>query len=237
MQISQLLLLQLIAHFLSDFIFQSDKIAQGKIKYVYKGSALYWHVLIGVIFSFILSMQWQFWYMSIFIGVIHFIIDTLKSVLSNKKIGVKYLFYIDQFLHLITIFFLVRIFETYSESQAYFHIDKKYLSLILGFLLSSKPANIFIKEVFKTYDIKLLKSNDLHNAGRLIGTLERWMILIFILTGQIEAIGFLLASKSILRFGEKDEEQLNKTEYVLIGTMLSFSIAIVVGLLIQKCKT
>jgi hypothetical protein len=47
---------------------------------------------------------------------------------------------------------------------------------------------------------------------------------------QFDAVGFLIAAKSILRF--KDDNTL-KTEYVLIGTMLSFGIAIACGLLIN----
>jgi hypothetical protein len=52
-------------------------------------------------------------------------------------------------------------------------------------------------------------------------------VLTFILLNQFEAVGFLLAAKSILRF--KEAETL-KSEYVLIGTMLSFAIAIAFGI-------
>jgi hypothetical protein len=64
--------------------------------------------------------------------------------------------------------------------------------------------------------------------------LERLLIYCFILTGHFEAIGFLLAAKSIFRFGDLKEAQDRKlTEYVLIGTLLSFGIAIATGLLVQ----
>jgi hypothetical protein len=46
--------------------------------------------------------------------------------------------------------------------------------------------------------------------------------LIFI--DQPAGIGFLVAAKSILRFEEAKEQRL--AEYVLIGSLLSFSIAI-----------
>jgi hypothetical protein len=56
----------------------------------------------------------------------------------------------------------------------------------------------------------------------------------FILTGHFEAIGFLLAAKSIFRFGDLKEAKDRKlTEYVLIGTLLSFGIALLIGLLVQ----
>jgi hypothetical protein len=56
----------------------------------------------------------------------------------------------------------------------------------------------------------------------------------FILIGHFEAIGFLLAAKSIFRFGDLKEAKDRKlTEYVLIGTLLSFGVALLIGLLVQ----
>lgn len=70
----------------------------------------------------------------------------------------------------------------------------------------------------------------LPNAGKWIGYLERILILTFILTGNAEGIGFLLAAKSVFRFGELSKAQdIKTTEYVLIGTLASFTVAILVG--------
>ena len=67
-----------------------------------------------------------------------------------------------------------------------------------------------------------------------IGILERVLIFVFILTNHFEAVGFLLAAKSIFRFGDlKEAQDLKLTEYVLIGTLLSFGIAIVTAMLAQ----
>lgn len=70
----------------------------------------------------------------------------------------------------------------------------------------------------------------LPNAGKWIGYLERVLILTFIYTGNVEGIGFLLAAKSVFRFGELNRAQdIKVTEYVLIGTFVSFTIAIIIG--------
>ena len=64
--------------------------------------------------------------------------------------------------------------------------------------------------------------------------LERILILTFILIDQFAAIGFLLGAKSILRFGgaqEKNHRAL--TEYVLIGTLTSFTITIILGIVVR----
>ncbi|MEO7960219.1 MAG: DUF3307 domain-containing protein, partial [Ginsengibacter sp.] len=61
---------------------------------------------------------------------------------------------------------------------------------------------------------------------------ERIIILIFVLQSQYSAIGLLVAAKGIIRFNEKDRQEI-KTEYLVIGTLLSMVIAIITGLLIK----
>jgi hypothetical protein len=47
-------------------------------------------------------------------------------------------------------------------------------------------------------------------------------------------IGFLLAAKSVFRFGDLTRAKNRKlTEYILIGTLLSFLIAIATGLIVM----
>jgi hypothetical protein len=63
----------------------------------------------------------------------------------------------------------------------------------------------------------------------------RTLVLTFVLFGQFQAIGFLIAAKSILRFGDKNGNNPSKqTEYVLIGTLLSFTMALFIGILVKK---
>lgn len=76
--------------------------------------------------------------------------------------------------------------------------------------------------------------DSLESAGMYIGMLERVLVLIFVLTDHYDAIGLLIAAKSILRFSDKLEQKPRKqTEYVLIGTLISFTITIILGLLIK----
>lgn len=75
----------------------------------------------------------------------------------------------------------------------------------------------------------------LRNGGRYIGWLERALVLLLILSGQPNGVGFLIAAKSILRFGDiKDAHQRRVTEYVIIGTFLSFGWAILVAALATR---
>jgi hypothetical protein len=44
------------------------------------------------------------------------------------------------------------------------------------------------------------------------------------MTGQIQGVGFLVAAKSVFRFGElNDHKNRLEAEYITIGTLMSFS--------------
>ena len=94
------------------------------------------------------------------------------------------------------------------------------------------PASIVITKITSKFAGDLESSSEsLKDAGKWIGIIERILILTFIILNQFEAIGFLIAAKSVFRFSElKDGKDQKKTEYILIGTLLSFSIAIIIGI-------
>jgi len=71
----------------------------------------------------------------------------------------------------------------------------------------------------------------LENAGTWIGMLERLIIFFLVLISQYEAIGLLIAAKSIIRLKEGDQKM---SEYVLVGTLLSVSVAMVTGFIVSK---
>lgn len=67
----------------------------------------------------------------------------------------------------------------------------------------------------------------------LIGWSERFLIVTFVLVGDTGAIGFIVVAKTTLRFGQSREDPAF-AEYVLCGTLVSFSIALAIGLFIQQ---
>ena len=79
-------------------------------------------------------------------------------------------------------------------------------------------------------EIEINKKDSLNEAGKWIGIFERMLILTFVINNQYEAIGFLIAAKALLRFRESD---LKLTEYVLIGTLISFTITILLGIFVK----
>jgi len=166
------------------------------------------------------------------IAITHFLIDGFKRHLCNSKNFGRYAFFIDQALHLAILALVSILFDKWHgiNPSVEVSINFKYLLVITGYLVCLKPANIFIKEVFLATEIQVSSDNEMPNAGKVIGVLERILTLTFIIVSQYSAVGFLIAAKSILRYG--NNETL-KTEYVLIGTMLSFGIAVIAGIIIN----
>jgi len=112
--------------------------------------------------------------------------------------------------------------------------DPKATMIVLGYFLVWFPTGYFMSLVTISWQRQLGVPKGLKNAGRWIGILERTLVFTFILNSNIQAIGLLIAAKSVLRFGEiKDHQNRKEAEYILIGTLLSFSIAIVLGLWIK----
>lgn len=114
-------------------------------------------------------------------------------------------------------------------------INSHNLLLVLGYVMVLKPSSMLIGSILSPWLASVNTQGTLKSAGTLIGYLERALILTFVLLKQWEAIGFLLTAKSILRFNDiKGVEQRALSEYVLLGTLLSFTTSIGIGLLVSK---
>ena len=100
------------------------------------------------------------------------------------------------------------------------------------------PASVCIKVFISKWAPQTEEHNDesLQDAGKYIGILERLFVLAFVVTEHWEAIGFLIAAKSVFRFGDLRQSKDRKlTEYILIGTLLSFAMALTTGVLVRYC--
>lgn len=114
----------------------------------------------------------------------------------------------------------------------------KALLVAFAYLLVLHPTSTLIRQLLGPW-ISQINEHDkgeasLANAGQLIGFLERMAVLTMILLSQYAAIGFILAAKSVFRFGDlRDGNDRNLTEYVLLGTFASFILTLFIGLTIK----
>ncbi|MBZ4034405.1 DUF3307 domain-containing protein [Flavobacterium sp. 17A] len=224
----------LLAHLLGDFIWQPNSwVADKEIK-KHKSIYLYIHILLHGVLAAVLVADIGFIPYAILIAVTHGIIDLMKLNFQKPKTKRTW-FIVDQIAHLLILIGIA--FFYHRNSIIPILSFNSFWILITGILLVTKPASIFIKTIISIWSPEnqiSQKDNSLASAGNYIGILERLFVVCFILTGHFEAIGFLLAAKSIFRFGDLKEAKDRKlTEYVMIGTLISFGISILVGLAIQ----
>ncbi|MFC4740850.1 DUF3307 domain-containing protein [Flavobacterium ponti] len=223
----------LLAHLIGDFILQPNKWVLDKEKKKEKSIYLYLHTALHLVLMLIFVAEVDFIIYGILLAVSHGIIDFIKLKFQKKKTK-RIWFSVDQVLHLVMIFIVVLVYK--NARIDFQNIDHQIWIFITGIVLLTKPTSIIIKNIISiwTPESKNKEDNSLQNAGNYIGILERLFVFCFIITNHFEAIGFLLAAKSIFRFGDLKEAKDRKlTEYVLIGTLLSFGIAILVGLMVE----
>ena len=224
----------ILAHILGDFFLQPKHWVLEKEAKKLKSLKLYLHILIHFVLMSLLLWDISLWPIILTVTISHFIIDSLKLVFQNKKTK-RIWFFVDQLLHLISIFVAYFIFikQSFNISQIF---TEDRLLLIICLLFLTQPVSIIMKTIFLKWDIKTLtKGNEsLEDAGKYIGILERILVFIFIIMNHWEAVGFLITAKSVFRFGDLKESKHRKlTEYILIGTLISFGIAILIGLLFR----
>lgn len=225
----------IIAHLIGDFFLQPNAWVKDKERKKLKSTKLYLHVAVHVALIFLVFLSFDVWKTALLIGVIHLLIDALKSIFQTNK-NARLLFFADQVLHFASIVAVWHLFYKGSLAIGFLN-DPRTWVFISGALFLSMPTSIVMKVIIAKWipDNQPDSPKSLENAGKYIGILERTLIFLFILTNHFEAVGFLLAAKSIFRFGDlKEKHDLKLTEYVLIGTLLSFGIAIVTAMLIQR---
>ena len=237
--------LLLFVHILGDFYFQSQTTARKKVK---KLKWVSYHCIIYGVISFVLVklLVPNFSYSLLWLFIIgHAVIDITKYYLVKKYLKNnfydKYVFIIDQIIHLLILVFISYYALKSGEVYKYnaFINDvlvtmeipiESLLSLVLKLLLIHKPINIFIALIMNDYKPEDKKKDDTIKAGRMIGTVERIIMLFFLSIKQYSSVGLVLTAKSIARYNKIAEDQ-KFAEYYLLGTLLSSICVLVVSLI------
>lgn len=233
------LLKLILAHVLTDFVLQPNAWIAHKRLYKVRSAYLYIHAILSGFLSLLLLQQWEFWYVGLGIAVTHFFIDWWK--LKQHSDNLKY-FLLDQFFHGVVLliawlYILDGFMEVYSWGIQLFS-SVKFLAVSIAYLLVIFPVGFLIGKATANWQEEInavAHLPSLQKAGRYIGIFERVLVLTFVLSSNFSAIGFLIAAKSILRFSDKAGDNARKqTEYVLVGTLMSFAITIIIGMLTRQ---
>jgi hypothetical protein len=173
----------------------------------------------------------SYWKLALIIAGSHYLIDLLKlytnTLFSTRAIS----FFIDQVLHIAVLYCCAYYPHLWDHTQGL--IQQLDWPLITALVFVSFPSAIIMSKLLERMSDQIqLDHKSLPNAGKYIGIIERLFVLLFIILGRWEAIGLLITAKSVFRFNDLKESNNRKlTEYILIGTLTSFGIAIITGII------
>lgn len=234
------------AHLVADFVLRS--------KSIWRKNQAWLHLCVhGVIYGvlvYLIMGIWQLWLPAVILAIAHLLIDAILLTGMDrfyKRESMGY-FLADQLLHLSMLLLVLFVFYLPQQSVPFWvrlfpTTGYQTLLVVSGVILlvpfsgeliaaALQPLQDQMHKRFKPNTLRPVEG--LKEGGKIIGYLERLLIFVFILSGQFAGVGFLVAAKSIFRFGElKESENRKQAEYVIIGTFSSFLLAILISLAVQ----
>jgi len=252
--------LTVLSHVLTDFVFQSDSIVENKNELRLKGLFHHWLTTFIVMIIFLipyeLSVIVQF---TLIVSIIHILVDILKTIFVRGNPEKRGLFalIIDQLIHLATIILIIPLFN-FNLTDGFLNIIRK-LSDYSGINLGRLPIErviitlivylyivfggaVFMRKLFdyiyrnntETVKRTFYAATNIENVktGKVIGILERTIVLTLFVTNNIASIAFVIAAKSLARFKNLSDKDF--AEYYLIGTLASVLLAMLGGLILTN---
>ena len=248
-----LFLLTLCAHFVGDFLLQTVDMVTAK------NEGRLWlhlkHTLIIAVLTWLAThcygLKAAFFY-ALLVGLAHLLIDSAKCYLEKGRSGGAklFLFLFDQGLHLITLFVFLPLFPTANP-------DPRVIGFYQGLQPTAPVFALPFPQTFPSWSLEKIlwiiviylaavfggavlttrilawlteqpqpeRTRRLSNA---IGVMERLILITLVVTEAVSAMGFVLAAKSLARYQELNNREF--AEYYLVGTLTSFSLALLAGL-------
>ena len=221
----------LLVHLIGDFLLQPTRWVVHKEANKIKSKYLYLHILLHFVLTMILLWDINYWKLALIIAISHYAID-LGKLYATPLFQLKSItFFVDQFLHLAVLFLVAYRGEWLEQITLFF--QELDWPLVTAIVFITFPASIIMGKLLEAMGDKIeIDHKSLPNAGKYIGIIERLFVFLFIILGRWEAIGLLIGAKSVFRFNDLKESNNRKlTEYILIGTLLSFGLAIITGII------
>lgn len=224
----------LAAHLVADFPLQPKWMVRRKRNFAVLGL----HVALVAGVAGLVLGRWPVELLLVLVAT-HAAMDAVKVYALPDSL---HSFILDQAVHLIVIGCLAITFpltlaqgwwgRLQHDPQTYYFVG---LCLVSGTIGSLQVGAIVIRKATAPFTHQIGDDiRGLDNGGVYIGVLERALVMMLILMGQPAGVGFLITAKSILRFGDvKESKQRKLTEYIIIGTFMSFGWGLLFALLTQ----
>lgn len=223
----------LLGHVFADFVWQSDSLVARKGQAGRRLGALAEHgvILLAchlVAAAFYLSLDVAL----VVLGIVavHLVLDWLKALADTRVDRPLTLFLLDQLLHVVTLAAAAA-----WSSATPVRIDPELFSglsvaavYVSAWVVVWRGGGFFMAMLLSVCRLPADDVEDGPELGRLIGVLERLLVVTLVLEEAWAGIGLLVAAKSVARFKELDDRRFS--EYYLVGTLGSLLLAIGVGL-------
>lgn len=232
--------LLLVGHVLGDFVFQTDELAKNK----HKWKPLLTHagiVLVVHLVAFIPLLTPGTGLLILSIGVSHFLIDAVTARVRSRKGRSVILFLVDQIVHLLVLYVGWSLIDPQAWTDALVvtvlsdMVSLPWSEITAGmvylsaFVFAHEGGNAIVRRVLPD-DGPESNEEDLE-VGSLIGSLERWIVLLLGIVGLWESVALIVAVKSIARFQELKKRAF--AEYFLVGTLTSVLVAIALVIIVS----
>lgn len=230
------LALLILAHVLSDFAFQSNRMVREKDQ----PATLLRH---GSIVLGVHALAWlPVLNVRVALGLVllagaHVALDHWKVGMTGRGGRRSAWFLIDQALHLASLYVLWSYFRSNAPGpgwlshwtpQWYQAPEVAWLAVVVSaFVFLWIGGAALVRDLL--HDLGVEAETESTGRGRVIGILERWLVLTFVLVGQWAALGLVIAAKAIVRYDKVHKEE-PFAEVFLIGTLSSVLVAVVVGI-------
>lgn len=240
------------AHLAGDFLFKPDDNAE---KDSHPRVLIQRAAIVGLL-SWMLLGTIQAWSVGLLVFILHAIVDYTTWKRSSDGLRA---FLLNQLTHVFMIVVIsyvidsddLLLFENYWAElwdKAFYAGNLLFsgavLNVSVGGVVVGYKVRPFLDQLDKTgkdegkegiHADRNIQSRGFKEGGRTIGYLERALIYALVLVNQPAGIGFLIAAKSVFRFGEINvSSNRMEAEYILIGTLYSFLYGIVVSYIISN---
>ena len=251
-----------LAHLLTDFVFQTNRLVEQKKRgkffaYLLHGLTHYLSAIILV--SFFLAgsgLSLRTHAVILALTLVHLLIDFAKIRLLMDSAKIQFIkksllgdgaiaYLSDQFFHFLTVALAAWLLSPglpFAEVAALLgrgrdlpnqllFVPVIYVGVIFG---GGYLIRALTRPLAKSINLEQPEKGGepMQNAGLYIGWLERFLLLTALMMQSPGTAGLILAAKAIARYPEFKSEHF--AEYFLIGTLLSFSIAVIGGVILAR---
>lgn len=194
-------------------------------------------LLIVLLFKLNLSIFGLLLYLTVVAGLIH-LLETPSRILSGFRL-------LTLAAQLLIPLIILWVLNPSIENRDWFDFPEQMLLVAFILLLLINEANYLIRLLFiwcnvvpqtmSTGGKAQIVDEEEYKAGRVIGMLERTLILLLIYyTEDFSAVGFIVAAKGLIRLQQLKDRQFS--EYILIGTLASVMCALIGALMLLHSR-